>query len=65
MPVESTIPDAPALVYNRDRTVERFIQVDQGLVDFMRGESKKFAFGHVDLLTRKLILVEEAPWQGW
>lgn len=52
-------------VINRDATVERYISADPEFNAAMDGAQTKFFFGYVDLLTRKLIFEEVAPWQIW
>lgn len=52
-------------VVNQDRTIERFIMSEPDFDRMMAGKDTKFVFGHIDLLTRKMIFEEEAPWQTW
>lgn len=62
-PVVSNQENPPALVYNKDRSVEFFTPFDTDLAALMGDELKIFAI--VKLFGGKAEFVRRAPWQEW
>lgn len=56
-------PNAPALVYNEDRSYEVHVPVTEPLEAMMRGRPK--VFFHALMLHDELLITQEAPWQDW
>lgn len=52
-----------ALVYNKSRTFETYLDIDENLSAFMKGRAK--AFFHVQLQGENLSIESEAAWQEW
>lgn len=57
--------DAPALVYNEDRSHEIFISVNEALEKAMRGQPKAFFYAYAVHDELIIDLNREAPWQDW
>ena len=65
LPLSSNNRDAGALVYNKDRTFEALISIDDELVQGMEGRAKKFFEARLGDDGESLVLVGDAPEQEW
>lgn len=63
MPVVTNDPNAEALLYNKERTIEGFVPITSELLHQMRGEKKKYFFG--DYEKGEVDLQGQAPDQDW
>lgn len=62
VPLMTTEPEAKALIYNKSRTFEVYVPVDN-VIKKMGGDFKKFFY--VKFKTKGFELHGEAPWQEW
>lgn len=71
LPLETNDENAPALVYNEDKTIITFIPVTEDLLKRMGDGKRPKAFfygeviGPVEAGNTTVYLGEEAPWQDW
>lgn len=63
MPVASNVKNPPALVYNKDRSIEQEFLCVEGLRKVMGDKFKKYFYARVD--NDELVLTGEAPYQEW
>ena len=54
-----------ALVYNKSREYEVYMDVTKELHKEMNGSPKKFFYAHYDEENNNTVLEGEAPWQEW
>jgi hypothetical protein len=64
MPLVTSEPTPTCLIYNRQRTIYETFPVDDRIRNLMRGEFKRFFWGHYRRGTLD-IGPDEAPWQDW
>lgn len=57
--------EGPALVYNKDRTTEVFMETNEEILGLLDGRPKAFFFAYVDEQTEAVMVGPEAPWQDW
>ena len=63
VPLSSNEEDPPALVYNKDRSVQHGVPVTWELIDALDGKPK--AFFYASVRRTRLVLHRKAPWQTW
>ncbi len=65
VPLRTNYEEPLALVYNRDRSYQVFMQITEDLKIAMDGHYKKFFYAHYDKENNHTVLDKAAPWQQW
>lgn len=65
IPLATNSKEALALVYNKDRSYEVFMEITDELLKSMGREYKKFFYAHYDRKNNLTVLDREALWQEW
>lgn len=64
IPIQSSMENAPALVYNEDRSTEIMIAVTDEIRKVC-GENKKAYVNATIVNDNSILIVNKAPWQDW
>ena len=54
-----------ALVYNKSRSYEVYMEITKEVLKVMKKEYKKFFYASYDKKNNNTVLINEAPWQEW
>ena len=65
VPLNTNYDEPLALVYNKDRSEEYFIPIDDDIKSFMAGSFKKYLLGAYDGSTDHFIIDREIKAQNW